>query len=230
MPPEAFLKAEITTKSDVYSFGLLLWNIITGKPLFPDFTGMKQFIHDICENDKRPEILQKNIQGQTIPQKINILMEKCWAKQPKDRPDFNSINPIITHAIIESSISDPLAIGFWLNKIVDRSVEWKIFCDSWLDTFPQEKEQIIAKSQSKESTFNFEQDSIFLSLRALIAEPNKTTSQYEDCWLVTFENLSVAIRLLGPLTQTTSLFGKAYDLLTEPWFHGDISKEDSGIY
>lgn len=82
--PEMMIGSEYDQKVDVYSFGIILWEILTREV---PFRGLSPFAiaHEVCESDSRPLI------PQNCPPKLAKLIQACWHKNPRKRPDFNDI-------------------------------------------------------------------------------------------------------------------------------------------
>ncbi|GMI31957.1 hypothetical protein TeGR_g13568, partial [Tetraparma gracilis] len=83
MAPEVHDEEPFTEKCDVYSYGVSLWEIWTGKV---PFEGLKlgQLIKKVCYEKKRP-----STDGLDVGMKK--LVEKCWAHDPDERPNFEEI-------------------------------------------------------------------------------------------------------------------------------------------
>ncbi len=76
-------------KTDVYSFGLLCLSVLIGKPTpFPRKElwnpTMKAF-RDRVKNGKRPEL------PPNCPDRLSILIQRCWDGSPLNRPNFQDI-------------------------------------------------------------------------------------------------------------------------------------------
>ncbi|XP_031570589.1 angiopoietin-1 receptor-like, partial [Actinia tenebrosa] len=72
---------KFTLKSDIWSFGVLLWEIET-KGLMPH--GAVSYI-ELVDRLKRGHRLE---QPNGTPDELYALMQKCWAADPSDRPNF----------------------------------------------------------------------------------------------------------------------------------------------
>jgi hypothetical protein len=84
-PPELFSEdTVITPKVDVFSFGLVLYEILTGHPVFP--VSQSAFVViDVIRSGKMP----------SIPDRCGHLMQnlipRCWLRNPELRPSFEDI-------------------------------------------------------------------------------------------------------------------------------------------
>eukprot|EP00026_Physarum_polycephalum_P003213 Phypoly_transcript_03223.p1 GENE.Phypoly_transcript_03223~~Phypoly_transcript_03223.p1 ORF type:complete len:636 (-),score=101.66 Phypoly_transcript_03223:501-2408(-) len=72
-----------TEKSDIYSFGLLLWEIVTGQPLFENMEP-KKIAAEVLKG-VRPKI------PPSCPEPLSGLMSRCWDEDPQLRPIFQEI-------------------------------------------------------------------------------------------------------------------------------------------
>ncbi|KAM8966965.1 receptor-interacting serine/threonine-protein kinase 1 [Pelodytes ibericus] len=79
-----------TEKTDVYSFGIVMWVIYTGKEPYEDAINNSQLINCVI-NDDRPRLEDL---PEDCPKEAKELMQKCWAKEPKDRPMFTECDKI----------------------------------------------------------------------------------------------------------------------------------------
>ncbi|RIB30749.1 kinase-like domain-containing protein [Gigaspora rosea] len=88
MAPEILEGRLYTKASDIYSFGIIMWEILYGKPIFYDQNGEAQIQIQICFDNLRPPICEN-------ASKCYVdLMEKCWAKEPGNRPSAANIYKI----------------------------------------------------------------------------------------------------------------------------------------
>ena len=88
MAPEVMTSSNYGVKADVYSFGMLMYEIVVGKTPFGDYKSGSAIVRDVVKKNARP----------TLPTpRLNIyeLIESCWAKNPNERPDFNTIVPML---------------------------------------------------------------------------------------------------------------------------------------
>ncbi|KAK8897656.1 hypothetical protein M9Y10_015619 [Tritrichomonas musculus] len=81
--PEIWKKAEYTKACDVYAFSIILYEIITNIQPFKDFNFF-EISYKVIEG-YRPKFLKK------IPESYKNLIERCWEKEPENRPTFDEI-------------------------------------------------------------------------------------------------------------------------------------------
>jgi TPR repeat protein len=68
------------TPVDVYAFAVLLWTLFSGKAPFSDL-GPVQVSVAVCDRGERP-----SPDPADMPQELVVLMKRCWAAQPEQRP------------------------------------------------------------------------------------------------------------------------------------------------
>lgn len=74
----------LSNKVDVYAYGIMLWELLTKEMAFAGLSSSLIAEEVLC-NDQRPLI------PQNCPAKLVKLIQDCWAKDPKLRPDFDEI-------------------------------------------------------------------------------------------------------------------------------------------
>ncbi|RHZ76555.1 hypothetical protein Glove_196g36 [Diversispora epigaea] len=82
--PEVLNKYQYSQASDIYSVGIIMWVISTGKRPFSNRAYDSELTADIF-NGLRPKI------DKSTPQCYIELMEKCWLKDPSERPSAETI-------------------------------------------------------------------------------------------------------------------------------------------
>ena len=85
MAPEMFDGAGITEKVDVFAFGVLLWEMLTGEVPWSHVPSPMQIIYCVGVMSQRLPI------PPACPAALRVLIERCWAEQPADRPGFVEI-------------------------------------------------------------------------------------------------------------------------------------------
>lgn len=89
MAPEILKDSEYDTKADVYSFGILMFEIVTDSPAYPELQNgqLKEF-------DFRNKVATANYRPTfrfPIKKSLQTLIEQCWSSDPEERPTFNEI-------------------------------------------------------------------------------------------------------------------------------------------
>jgi serine/threonine protein kinase len=85
MAPE-IAEGEYGRPVDVFAFGIMLWEIVTRRRAYAEFTGRgPMFLHTQIVKGSRPKPIDD------VPQSAKELMELCWAHEPGVRPTFAMI-------------------------------------------------------------------------------------------------------------------------------------------
>jgi serine/threonine protein kinase len=71
--------------SDVFAFGLILFEILTARPAFPESLNQLQIGYMVAVEGARPEV------PNAVLPPARALIEDCWAAEPDDRPTFAEI-------------------------------------------------------------------------------------------------------------------------------------------
>ncbi|RIA81746.1 kinase-like domain-containing protein [Glomus cerebriforme] len=79
---------KLTRKSDIYSLGVLFWELTSCKPPFNSETTNDMLKLDIISGKRETPILNTNC-------KYVELYQRCWKREPDDRPDISEINSIL---------------------------------------------------------------------------------------------------------------------------------------
>lgn len=85
MAPELFDGGQVTEKVDVYSFAILMWEMLTGNVPWGNVPSPMQIIYYVGVLQQRPPV------PEGCPEALKILIEKCWAELPSERPEFREI-------------------------------------------------------------------------------------------------------------------------------------------
>ncbi|CAB5308949.1 unnamed protein product [Rhizophagus irregularis] len=88
--PEVLRGKSYTKAADIYSFGMIMYFVATGRQPFYNRAHDNLLALDIC-NGGRPEINEPE-----APRFYIDLMKKCWDLNPKNRPNINEVDEVIT--------------------------------------------------------------------------------------------------------------------------------------
>ncbi|XP_074662545.1 mitogen-activated protein kinase kinase kinase 7-like isoform X2 [Tubulanus polymorphus] len=91
MAPEVFEGCNYSEKCDVFSWGIILWEVITRKKPFDEIGGPAFRIMWAVHNGTRPPMISN------LPKPLEILMTKCWSKDPSERPCMSEVVRIMSH-------------------------------------------------------------------------------------------------------------------------------------
>ena len=89
MAPEVIEGDKYNGKADVYAFGILMYEVVTDSSPYPQLINGRmsafQFNNKIVNEDFRPKFTSP------IKKTIKKLIERCWARDPHERPTFEEI-------------------------------------------------------------------------------------------------------------------------------------------
>ena len=86
MAPEVIVGVKYTEKADVFSYGIILWEIATRDPPYLGIDGA-EVSRKVVNEDYRP-IIPRSLR---CPKPFQDLMERCWDREPSNRPTFDSV-------------------------------------------------------------------------------------------------------------------------------------------
>mmetsp|Transcript_28558 Transcript_28558/g.71798 ORF Transcript_28558/g.71798 Transcript_28558/m.71798 type:complete len:494 (-) Transcript_28558:138-1619(-) len=211
MAPEVFV-GDYNEKCDVYSFGIVLWEIYTQKQAFADLSDdLPSFIRAVCHNGFRPEI------PPDTPPSISQLLQKCWAKDPEERPSFAEIINLLDSIMVDVAINDEAGRQLWKHNFLGKEeVTWDDF------------KKVIYRYASK--TDNKVTDIKLKCLEVLLTEQSKKLMGNKN--VVNLEKFGKLLAWFGPLvppkgSNVTPMLSKVHTILRSEWFHGDINNQEA---
>ncbi|WIA34792.1 hypothetical protein OEZ86_013095 [Tetradesmus obliquus] len=84
MAPEVLRSGRLSAASDIYSFGIMLHTVFTGEEAFRSLH-YGQFFQTVVLEGQRPPV------SVALPGDVLMLMERCWAPDPADRPSADRL-------------------------------------------------------------------------------------------------------------------------------------------
>jgi serine/threonine protein kinase len=82
--PELYDNPPYSEKIDVFAFGLILYELVTGRPVFDPDLWPEQVMGKVL-NNVRPDF------PEDMSEDIKTLIQRCWAGNPSDRLPFDHI-------------------------------------------------------------------------------------------------------------------------------------------
>jgi hypothetical protein len=177
--------------------------MLTAKDLFSGYKDLDLFTEDIAVKGVRP-----NLDGVDLT--LAEIIKKCWDKDPRVRPTFKELIPILQAARVDINLPTslcPTANALWKSKFLSNS---KIGADLFMRTLSVElgkPDNVLHKNL----------------LNHLILK--KSSNDFKS---LTTAKLSKVIKWFGPLKQGEStLFQKLELVMKEPWFFGTIDSSEA---
>jgi len=204
----------LNEKVDLYSYGIVFWEMLTGEEPYGEHDSYNTFVKAICNDNERPEI------PEDMHPSLKNLLELCWHREPEKRPTFDQIIDMLDDAMVECTLTDPLAIQLWKEN-------WKGKDDVSFNKFVSALYRVLDLNLGKDRERNLD----YKCLKAMLAESEKDT---ENC-NVHIEKFGLLIRWFGNLKQTwkndedVNIVQIVGDVLKEPWFHGDLPRQNSEV-
>ena len=87
LAPEVMGGESYTDKADVYSYGMVLWELLANRKPFENLLPM-QLMFKVYAQNARPDL-------SLVPDEFRPLIERCWDREPRQRPDFGHILDVL---------------------------------------------------------------------------------------------------------------------------------------
>jgi len=217
MAPEVMMETETNEKRDVYRFGIILWELLTRKIPYAEYHQYKDFKHAVSVLGVRPEIPEG-----TLPS-LTDLIKQCWNADYKVRPSFSEIIFRINEVLVDCVIENNHAKAFWTKNFLLKQGDELVESCTWVKF----KQTVINELKLTPS------DDIYMrTLKRYVSVKkdgdHEVTSASGAC--VNMESFNMAITWFGEFI--VKEYGKKileniYDIVSQPYFHGHISKEDT---
>jgi hypothetical protein len=248
MAPEIMMGKPFTEKVDVYSFGIILWQILTRQEPFAHHKNLKLFRIAVCKRGERPPM------PPDAPPRLRQLIEACWDGEATRRPPFKKIVHQLDDVLLDAVVDDAVGADFW-RKYFGRtelrtSVPWREFAYTLLHAVNDGVGEPALLSESSDPAAASESDASSrvpmpladavgdAALDAAAAqlaffEPLLATRETQkakgDAIVVTMHRFCTNIKWFGRFFEpgAHSIIEMVKVLQTKPWFHGDVTKEDS---
>jgi hypothetical protein len=92
---------------DTYAFGITVWELIAGQIPYPTYRGA-QVSALVFNADIRPVI------PANCPPAVATLMQRCWAREPKERPSMAEVRRIMESGQALFEGTDPAQFRAWV--------------------------------------------------------------------------------------------------------------------
>jgi serine/threonine protein kinase len=210
MAPEELMNTPYDEKVDVYSYAIVCWQIYTRctEPFkkYIDQKSIKNLIKAVCKGNERPEIPEET------PESLKNFLNIGWHKNPASRPSFSEIIEMMDENMLNCITTYNNAVLFWLNY-------WKGKTEA---KFSQFAEELYYSVYLPLPTENLLEDFKYLSLLAILCENKDVNS------MVTLEKFALALKWFGDLKESDSnIIDSIYKIVKNPWFHGNITREEA---
>eukprot|EP01129_Flabellula_baltica_P006020 TRINITY_DN2218_c0_g1_i1.p1 TRINITY_DN2218_c0_g1~~TRINITY_DN2218_c0_g1_i1.p1 ORF type:complete len:795 (+),score=145.22 TRINITY_DN2218_c0_g1_i1:40-2424(+) len=193
-------------KTDVYSFGLMLWEILTLKPVYvrpKDYKGKKGLAIYVLEGN-RPE-MQIN-----WPQSLCDLLTSCWHENPDTRPTFRNI--ISNWEKLELDLLCPDTLGRQVcSRIWGNDRHGSVSFEDFLDIFV---------TLCMETDIFKKKQPLLKYMSSLLCADN-----YDDS--VTMDRFCNMVGWFGPLHRSSNcnvFFTKMREIFSKKYFHSVITE------
>ena len=108
MSPEQTAGKELDQRSDIYSVGCVLYEALTGAP---PFVGNNAIETLIMHTSSSPPSLKEGSMGKIFPERLQSVINKALAKDPKDRfQDMTAFKVALIDSLDQTKVVDPTPI------------------------------------------------------------------------------------------------------------------------
>jgi len=212
MAPEVMMGKPLDEKSDVYSYAIVLWEIITCQEPFPEMESYPVFRKAVCKDNLRPPLSKDMLPS------LCQLIERCWHRNPEERPSFAQIIMMLDQILIDCAIADECGRKFWKENFLGKeSVLWTEFA------------KLFAMFLSL--PISIVDELSFMCFKAVVAKKDMDPTLKDPPYLVDVEQFGNALQFFGPIQfgsgPSPQFLERIKSILKCQWFHGPISKSQA---
>lgn len=183
-------------QTDVYSFALILWELVTRKPLFEGINGKEEIMAYVCAGERPPLV-------PGWPLSLQKLLSASWHDNPNKRPAFTSIQRDFPSVMVDVMCPDPVA----------RKVCRALWAGMETRKVPYHEFESVFQQQTLIDLANASL-CYRRCLQAMLCDP------YDHC--VTFERVCNLVHTFGPMDDVMTFVNNVVTLFEQPWFFGYV--------
>ena len=183
-------------QTDVYSFALILWELVTRKPLFEGINGKEEIMAYVCAGERPPLV-------PGWPLSLQKLLSASWHDNPNKRPEFTSIQRDFPSVMVDVMCPDPVA----------RKVCRALWAGMETRKVPYHEFESVFQQQTLIDLANASL-CYRRCLQAMLCDP------YDHC--VTFERVCNLVHTFGPMDDVMTFVNNVVTLFEQPWFFGYV--------
>ena len=217
MAPEVLQGKPFDASSDIYSFGIVLWEIYTKEDVYPEFSSFGQFKRAICTRHHRPTVPEKTKSGST-PNSLKELIERCWHREPAQRPTFKEIIKALNLILVDVAINDKTGNEFWKKCLLGKD---KVMFDVF-----QEKLSHFHSLPFPALTLDLTDQ--FKYLQYILATKKVNAPKDSVPNIVCCEDFGKLLDWFGPMGSRSMWIADLRNIMRQPWFFGDMNSKDAG--
>jgi len=197
MSPEVLLGGDVNETADIYAYAIVIWELLTGDEPFTQYDDLVPFIEAVCNNGERPPL------PENMHTNLKDLLNNCWNENVSLRPSASTISGMLDEILLDVCLDEDSARNMWRTNFPGKAdVSFAKFAAAFYAHLDIEYPQYA------------EYDERHKCLAAMFNNDVVTVNQFGD-FLVWF----------GPFNNT--ILDRLVELLKEPWFFGDISRDEA---
>jgi serine/threonine protein kinase len=216
--PEVIDNGSYSEASDVYSSGLLLWSLFlppgAQREPFAECSSMATFCSHLAAGRRPPT-------DHLHPLIVNLI-NRMWDQDASARPKMDKIASELPALMIEVSLPDPNARTLWVNASRASRMDT---VDPGLVKISHFIEQLTATT-GEGTLWTASQE--YNCLQRMFGETVPSLGNAQQLY-VRLERFAQMINWMGPLRptkQTSHWVQNLKDLMAQPWFHAESSKQE----